>query len=286
MIQSMTGYGKASAQSENIKLSVEIRSLNSKTMDLNMRLPQLFRSSEIELRKLVTQELGRGKVDFSLHVERLGASGESALNEPLIQSYIQELKRISGNLGAETDVLSLVMRLPDVIQHDREEVSESDEQLLVQATKKAMHRLNDFRSEEGESMHRDIKNSIGKIEALLVEIEPYDEDRKEGVRAKMNKLFEEFGEQLDRNRFEQELIYYFEKLDVNEEKVRLRQHCSYFIETMLTDRPGKKLGFISQEIGREINTLGSKSNQAEMQRIVVQMKDELEKIKELALNIL
>jgi uncharacterized protein (TIGR00255 family) len=135
-------------------------------------------------------------------------------------------------------------------------------------------------------MHRDIKNSIGKIEALLVEIEPYDEDRKEGVRAKMNKLFEEFGEQLDRNRFEQELIYYFEKLDVNEEKVRLRQHCSYFIETMLSDRPGKKLGFISQEIGREINTLGSKSNQAEMQRIVVQMKDELEKIKELALNIL
>ena len=286
MIQSMTGYGKAQAQTDLMKMTVEVRSLNSKTMDVSMRLPQIFRSVELELRKLINQSLGRGKIDFSVQVEKLSAQGDAILNRTLIETYFREISEISQALGTETDIFSHVMRLPDVINTERSELAKAEWEVLQLATTQALNRLNEFRAREGEAMRDDMTQSIRKIDSLLTAVEPFDQERKDAVRVKMERALEEFGEGVDRNRFEQELIYYFEKLDVNEEKVRLRQHCNYFLETMETDRPGKKLGFIGQEIGREINTLGSKSNHAEMQRIVVQMKDELEKIKELTLNVL
>jgi uncharacterized protein (TIGR00255 family) len=286
MIQSMTGYGKAVIECDDKKITIEIRSLNSKTLDLNTRLPFLYKEKELEIRKILSEKLQRGKVDFSIQTEVNSVSKAQQINPDIIKAYINEFKEIVPD-ATDAELLTIVMRLPDVMAFSSKELDEDEWNKVVKLMDEAIQNLNEFRVSEGNVLEQEFIQRIGIIQDLLVQVVPFEKERIQTLKERFTKNLEELSAEYDQNRFEQELIYYLEKLDITEEKVRLKNHCDYFIETLKTkDSEGKKLGFICQEIGREINTLGSKSNHSDMQKIVVQMKDELEKVKEQVLNIL
>ena len=292
MILSMTGYGKAVVTYKEKKISVEIKSLNSKNFDLSTRIAPLYREKEMEVRQTLANLLERGKVDFSLWIEKDAALDATPINVQLVKNYYQQIKNIATEIGIPepNDWFSTLLHLPDVTTKTEIEVLEEDEwNVTKQAIDKAVECLIDFRKQEGAALERKFHEKINNIEALLKSIEPYEESRVPKIKEKIIEGLEQVAKvDYDRNRLEQELIYYIEKLDINEEKQRLANHLNYFRETMQEKGHGigKKLGFIAQEMGREINTTGSKSNQAEMQNIVVKMKDELEQIKEQVLNAL
>ncbi len=288
----MTGYGKASAEFGGKKITAEIKSLNSKALDLQTRIAPIYREKEMELRAMISSELERGKVDFSLYIECDDASAATPINRPVLKSYLEQLRSVADELGIkdpEGRWLPTLLRLPDVLT--RTEVVElTDEEWTVArgVAQQAISRLMDFRRQEGAALERKFTEKIDNIAALLTQIEPYEQARVEKIRSRIVDGLNSIPEvQVDRNRLEQEMIYYIEKLDINEEKQRLVNHLQYFRQTMQNGHgQGKKLGFIAQEMGREINTTGSKSNIAEMQNIVVRMKDELEQIKEQVLNVM
>ncbi len=285
MIQSMTGFGKATKQLEDKKISIELKSLNSKNLDLNARMPNQYREKEILLRNLIAKSLVRGKVDFNLQVDITGVVSSTAINKEVVKTYVDQLSQIGK--ATEGELLNIAMRLPDTISSVKEEIEDEEFLLIEDLLKDALIDLNKHRSDEGNVLEQDFRLRIQNISRLLEKVIAIDPERVEGIKSRIQKNISDLREKVDENRFEQELIYYIEKLDITEEKVRLKNHLEYFIENLnSTDSNGKKLGFISQEIGREINTIGSKSNFAAMQQLVVQMKDELEKIKEQLLNVL
>jgi uncharacterized protein (TIGR00255 family) len=291
MIRSMTGYGKAECLLPDKKLTIEVRALNSKQMDTTTRLPALYREKELEIRQMIAATLDRGKVECSMFYELSEEATSGIINESVVKNYYEQLYRISGELGLETslELLSTVMRLPDTIRSERTDLGEEEWEAVREGIRQALGQVNGFRHQEGEVLDRDLRNRVRTIRARLEDVEALEAERITRIRERMgNKLLEFLQkEEVDENRLEQELIYYLEKLDISEEKVRLASHCDYFLETMENPDPvGKKLGFISQEMGREINTLGSKANHAEIQRLVVEMKDELERIKEQVMNVL
>lgn len=291
MIQSMTGYGKADATFEGKKIHVEIKSLNSKSLDLSTRISPLYREKEIEIRQKIARALERGKVDFTLWVEKGDTTAAGVISPEVVAAYVSQIKQISEaqSLPMPQNIWDLVLRLPETTQTNvQESLSEEEWTIVLSTIGTALERLTDFRKQEGEALYRKFTEKVDNIEHLLHEIEPFEHSRVEKIRQRlMDRLSELKGVDYDKNRLEQELIYYIEKLDISEEKQRLANHLRYFRETMLNGHgQGKKLGFISQEMGREINTTGSKSNQAEMQNIVVKMKDELEQIKEQVLNVM
>ena len=291
MIKSMTGFGKAEFEIGNKKISLEIKSLNSKQLDINTRVPALYREKDIEIRKLISETLTRGKVDFAIYLENLGTESTSKINDAIVKDYFKQLSTIQQDLNLEVSELIMqnVMRLPDTVKTVYEELNEEEWKVVRDNIARTIEEVNKFRDQEGNALKLDLENNIQSILELLKEVEPYESQRIENVKTRIMNSLEELklNGSLDKNRFEQELIFYIEKLDINEEKVRLINHCAYFTETMDSEGPsGRKLGFIAQEIGREINTLGSKANESNIQRIVVQMKDNLEKIKEQVLNIL
>ncbi len=281
----MTGFGKSLLQLPSKKITVEIKSLNSKSLDLNARIPGQYREEELQLRNLIANSLTRGKVDFSLYVEITAEETSSVINEAVVRRYIKQLKEVVN--GDETELLKMAIRMPDALKTEREEIDETEFSSIEQAVEAALQEINTFRSDEGKALEVELAKRISNIEELLEKIISMDPDRIAGVRERLRKGVAELKENVDENRFEQELIFYIEKFDITEEKVRLDNHLSYFKETMATEESnGRKLAFISQEMGREINTIGSKSNFAPMQQLVVQMKDELEKVKEQLLNVL
>jgi uncharacterized protein (TIGR00255 family) len=287
----MTGYGKAECILPDKKLSIEIKSLNSKQMDTNARLPSLYKEKELEIRRLISSELERGKVECSFYYELSEDAASGTINGPVVKSYYEQLYKISGELGLETslELLSTVMRMPDTIRTEKPELKENEWGNVKSALKQALAHVTDFRTQEGRSLDADLRQRVEAISEKLTRIEKYEEERISQIRERIGNNLASYlkKEDLDENRFEQELIFYIEKLDISEEKVRLSNHCKYFLETMEDQKPaGKKLGFISQEMGREINTLGSKANHAEIQKLVVEMKDELERVKEQILNVL
>jgi uncharacterized protein (TIGR00255 family) len=289
MIQSMTGFGKAVVEVANKKVSVELKSLNSKQLDLNVRIPNIYREKELEIRNILSQVIERGKVDCLVSVECIDTIVSSKISEGAIRSYYGQIKEIAGNLGVDipNDWFSVIFRLPDVVKTEVGEFDESEWEAVYYAFEKALEALMEFRTQEGKALEEVFKNKIGAIIELLQEIDKYDSDRIEKIKMRLTEASKKLDISYDESRFEQEMIYYIERLDVNEEKVRLGNHLKYFMETMEDEKKqGRKLGFIAQEIGREINTLGSKSNDAEMQKIVVRMKDELEQVKEQILNVL
>ncbi|MFV0379189.1 MAG: YicC/YloC family endoribonuclease [Mangrovibacterium sp.] len=291
MIKSMTGYGKAEFETGNKKITIELKSLNSKQLDLNTRLPMLYREKDLIIRREISEKLIRGKVDFSMFIENLGIESNSAINENIVRAYFNQLSEIQGRLGLPVteQIMQNIMRLPDAVKTVYEELDENEWHAIFENIKNVIVLLDDFRTQEGQALERDIRSNISDIQQLLFQIEVFETQRIEGIKIRINDSLKEFVQNgnLDKNRFEQELIYYLEKLDINEEKVRLTNHCDYFLETLeSTQDVGKKLGFIAQEIGREINTIGSKANESNIQRLVVQMKDALERIKEQTLNVL
>ncbi|MEN8885206.1 MAG: YicC/YloC family endoribonuclease [Winogradskyella sp.] len=285
MIQSMTGYGKSVLQLPTKKISIELKSLNSKSLDLNARMPSMYRAKELGIRKVIAKSLVRGKVDFSLFVEITGEDTSSKINKTVVNEYIKQLKEVVD--GDATELLKMAIRLPDAITTERDDIDEDEWALINTEINEAITKIVAYRKDEGAILKQDFENRIATLTRLLEEVITMDPDRIDGVRARLEKGISDIKEKVDENRFEQELVYYIEKFDITEEKVRLDNHLDYFIKTLnSSDSNGKKLGFISQEIGREINTIGSKSNHAPMQKLVVQMKDELEKIKEQLLNVL
>ena len=285
MIYSMTGFGKSILQLPSKKVTVEVKSLNSKNLDVNTRIPSLYREKEGDIRRLLSKSLERGKIDLSIYIEQTEEEQSNRINELLVRNYIAQLKQI--NDGIEEDYLSIAMRLPDVLKTEREELDKEEWEGGTATIEEAVRLLTEFRLEEGKFLEDDLILRIETIEKLLDQVMTLDEERLVLVRERLLKAITELTLTVDENRFEQELIYYLEKLDITEEKTRLTNHLDYFKKEMKTQLSnGKKLGFISQEIGREINTIGSKANFAPMQNLVVQMKDELEKIKEQLLNIL
>jgi uncharacterized protein (TIGR00255 family) len=285
MIQSMTGFGKKVIQLPSKKITLEIKSLNSKGLDVNARMPSAYREKELELRNIIAKSLVRGKIDFNLYIEMNGEEASTQLNESVLKAYMQQLKSLAEATNAE--LLQMALRLPDALKTDRDEIDEEEYKTIVSGLKDALKAINDFRSTEGKVLETDMQLRIQNIGKLLDEVKKIDPDRMQQVRERLERAVAEIKENVDANRFEQELIYYLEKFDVTEEKVRLANHLNYFLDTLgSADSNGKKLAFITQEIGREINTLGSKANYAPMQQLVVQMKDELEKIKEQSLNVL
>lgn len=290
MIQSMTGFGKDVIQLPSKKITVELKSLNSKNLDINARIPSTYREKELELRNLIASELVRGKIDFSLFVESTGETSNTQLNIAVLKGYMEQLRAANAvPIGAndEVELLKMAVRMPDALKVEREEIDPQEYQAIKQALVKALKEINVFRSQEGAALEKDFVEHITTISELLTKVKEIDPERLKAVRVRLEKAVEDLKTEVDENRFEQELIYYIEKFDITEEKVRLSNHLNYFIESLNSvDSNGKKLGFISQEIGREINTIGSKSNYAPMQQLVVQMKDELEKIKEQLLNVL
>lgn len=292
MIQSMTGYGKATAELTEKKINVEIKSLNSKAMDLSARITPAYREKEMEIRNEISRTLERGKVDFSLWVEKKeSADSATPINQTLIEGYYKQIKDIADNLSipVPADWFQTLLRMPDVMtKTEIQELTEEEWKIVHVAVEEAIKHLVDFRKQEGAALEKKFREKITNISHLLESITPYEKERVEKIKERITDALEKtLSVDYDKNRLEQELIYYIEKLDVNEEKQRLSNHLKYFISTMESGSgQGKKLGFIAQEMGREINTLGSKSNHAEMQKIVVQMKDELEQIKEQVLNIM
>lgn len=286
MIASMTGYGKAVLELPEKKVTIEVRSLNSKTLDLNTRIPSFYREKELEVRNIISEKIQRGKVDFMMMVELNPAARTQKLNAELIKSYIADFKKITPDV-TEADLLPVVMRMPDVMNYSQDDLSTEEWNVIRETILEAVNALNTYRQDEGKVLEKELISYVEKILHNLTLVEPFEGERIETIKDRFNKKLEDAKADIDQNRYEQELIYFFEKLDITEEKVRLKNNCEYFIkEIHEAGSNGKKLGFISQEIGREINTLGSKSNHSEMQKIVVQMKDELEKIKEQSLNIL
>lgn len=285
MIHSMTGYGKFQGQIEHKKISIEIKALNGKNLDLMIRHPQVYKEIELDMRKMLSAELNRGKVEVFIHVENNSGQSATNINKALVQSYMEQLADIVST--DEQSALQIAMRLPDVMQSSREEIDEAEKNFVLAGLEKAAKHLNEFRGQEGAALAEDLIFRIEAISSSLEEVEKIDVVRKEEIRSRLEKAVAEIRESVDENRFEQELIYYLEKYDITEEKVRLRNHLAYFIETLNNNQSsGKKLGFIAQEIGREINTIGSKSYHAALQKVVVIMKDDLEKIKEQLLNVL
>ena len=293
----MTGYGKSVAEFNGKKIHVEVKSLNSKAMDLSTRIAPLYREKEMEIRQIVQTALERGKVDFSIWIERDETTVSAPVNAALVREYYRQLVAVSQELGLDTsaeanrasDWMSVLVRMPDVtLRTEAEELSDEEWAVARKAIEQAVGNLVDFRKQEGQALTRKFLEKIDNIASLLASIEPYEQGRTEKIRQRIvDTLEQHIGADYDKNRLEQELIYYVEKLDISEEKQRLSNHLRYFVETMNEGHgQGKKLGFIAQEMGREINTTGSKSNQAEMQNIVVQMKDELEQIKEQVLNVM
>ncbi|EAP87528.1 hypothetical protein CA2559_02195 [Croceibacter atlanticus HTCC2559] len=281
----MTGFGKSTLQLPTKKISIEIKSLNSKSLDLNARMPNQYREKELDMRKLIASSLMRGKVDFSLYIETTSDDTTSAINSEVVKSYMQQLKQVVAS--DDTELLKMAIKMPDALKTVREEIDETEYDSILNTLKEALVEINRFRTDEGKALEDDFNLRISNIKNLLEEVIKIDPDRINQVKERLRKGIEELKESVDENRFEQELVYYIEKYDITEEKTRLDNHLSYFTETINSaDSNGKKLGFISQEIGREINTIGSKSNYAPMQQLVVQMKDELEKIKEQLLNVL
>ncbi|MDG1328362.1 MAG: YicC family protein [Flavobacteriaceae bacterium] len=285
MIKSMTGYGKSVIQLPTKKITVEIKSLNSKNIDLNTRVPSSYRGKELEIRKRISKSLVRGKVDFNLYVEITGEKTSSKVNEVVIKQYMKQLKSIIP-IG-DVELIKMAIKMPDSMKTEREEIDANEFENILDAVNKALIAINKYRSDEGKVLEKDFNIRIKNISELLTKVIAIDTDRIAIVKDRLRKAVEDLKEAVDENRFEQELIYYLEKYDITEEKVRLKNHLNYFNETLdSSDSNGKKIGFICQEIGREINTIGSKSNHAPMQQLVVQMKDELEKIKEQSLNVL
>ncbi len=286
MIHSMTGFGKASVQLPLKKLTIEIKSLNSKSLDLSVRLSQQYKEKELEVRNVIAQRLERGKIECSLYIEVTGEETSSTINAPIVKSYIQQMKSIIPDADA-TELMKMAVRMPDALKVERAELDEEEWKEIQKILNEALNNIVEFRRQEGAKLQNDFEQQIGSIRILMDEVATYETERINAVKERLRQGLEELKVNTDQNRFEQELIYYIEKLDINEEKVRLTNHLDYFIETMNgTQANGRKLGFIAQEMGREINTMGSKSNHSEMQKCVVQMKDELEKIKEQVLNIL
>lgn len=290
MITSMTGYGKAAGTYGEKNFTVEIKSLNSKQSDIFVRMPSGYKELELPFRSQIHKQLQRGKVEYNLIVESTGSDHVQTINQKAAEVYHNQILQLSDRLGLETsDMLSHLLKLPEVLQSDKPDIEEGEKEFLKQLTAEALDQLNTFRKKEGEKLHADFKQRITAILKKLKVVEEHEQPRIDAVKAKLAKALKDLSDHIesDENRYEQELIYYLEKLDITEEKVRLKAHCEYFDETMNGSKSqGKKLGFILQEIGREINTMGSKANYAQIQRAVVQMKDELEKMKEQMLNVL
>ena len=291
MIKSMTGFGKATGEVNLKKINVEVKSLNSKQADISVRMPSFYKEKELPLRSLINKNLQRGKIEFNLYVELLEGQSSHNLNTALFKKYYSELNAITQELGEKgnTDLISIVAKMPEIMKSEKMDLDEDEWSAINKIIEVALSNINEFRTAEGKTLENELALRINNIEALLTQVNQYEEARIKLVKERIqNNLTEAIGkENINNDRFEQELIYYLEKYDISEEKTRLNAHLNYFKETMNSNNSeGKKLGFISQEIGREINTLGSKANHADMQKIVVQMKDELEKIKEQGLNIL
>jgi len=291
MIKSMTGFGKATGEVNLKKINVEVKSLNSKQADISVRMPSFYKEKELPLRSLINKNLQRGKIEFNLYVELLEGQSSHNLNTALFKKYYSELNAITQELGEKgnTDLISIVAKIPEIMKSEKMDLDEDEWSAINKIIEVALSNINEFRTAEGKTLENELALRINNIEALLTQVNQYEEARIKLVKERIqNNLTEAIGkENINNDRFEQELIYYLEKYDISEEKTRLNAHLNYFKETMNSNNSeGKKLGFISQEIGREINTLGSKANHADMQKIVVQMKDELEKIKEQGLNIL
>ena len=284
MIQSMTGFGKSVLSLADKHISIEIKSLNSKSIDINTRIPQVYREKELDFRKLIAEQLQRGKVDFSIFIENTGTQTPSKINPNIVKSYIEQMRTIVD--GDLTELLKMAVRMPDALQTTSESISEEELANIFQHINLAIADLQNFRSQEGKVLEKDFILRINNINRLLQEVQGLDEERLALIRERLEKAVADI-QNVDANRFEQELIFYLEKLDITEEKIRLKKHLDYFLETLHSEESnGRKLRFIAQEIGREVNTLGSKANFAPMQQLVVQMKDELEKIKEQVLNVL
>ncbi len=285
MIQSMTGYGKHVVQLPSKKITIELKSLNSKSLDINARLPQFYREKELELRKMIANALNRGKVDFNLYVEITGEETTAEVNKGVVKNYMEQLADIAK--GDDIKLLEMALRMPDTLKTDKDDIDEEEYRAIIEAMEEALTKIVEFRNEEGKVLEEDFVARLQNLNELLEAVKAMDPERLGTVRERLDKAVADLKVELDANRFEQELIYYLEKYDITEEKVRLANHLKYFETTLNSDDSnGKKLGFISQEIGREINTIGSKANYAPMQQLVVQMKDELEKIKEQMLNVL
>ena len=284
MIQSMTGFGKSVISLADKHISVEIKSLNSKSIDINTRIPLIYREKELDFRKLIAEQLLRGKVDFTILVENIGNQTPSKINENIVKAYIEQMRNIVD--GDRTELLKMAVRMPDALQTSTESITEEEFAAIFEHIAIAVADLTNFRLQEGKVLEKDFLLRIQNIDHYLQQVQALDNERLLLVRERLEKAVADI-QNVDANRFEQELIFYLEKLDITEEKIRLKKHLDYFIETLQSaDSNGRKLSFIAQEIGREINTLGSKANFAPMQQIVVQMKDELEKIKEQVLNVL
>ena len=290
MIQSMTGYGKKTIQLPTKKITLEIKSLNSKNLDLNVRIPSYYKEKELEVRKTISTHLRRGKIDFSIYVEMTADESLTSINSALVRNYMQQLRNIlQSGVTNDVELLQMAGRMPDALKTEREELDEAEWEIISKGISEVIEKLIDYRTEEGKAMDADFRKSIATISDLLEEVKTLDTERLSAIRTRLDKAIEEIKSknQVDRNRFEQEVLFYLEKMDINEEKVRLASHLDYFLKTMdSTESNGKKLGFISQEMGREINTTGAKANFAPMQKLVIQMKNELEQIKEQVLNVL
>ena len=286
MILSMTGFGKASMQLSTKKITVEVKSLNSKGLDLNTRMPSVYRENELALRNLLAQKLERGKVDFSLFVEVTGEETSSKINAPIVKAYMAQMKAILPDAD-ETELMKMAVRMPDTMKTEREEIDPNEWNQIQTVIDEAIENMLSFRTSEGASLEKEFTLRIGNIRSYMNQALALDPERVTAIKERLKTAIDELKVNVDTNRFEQELIYYLEKLDITEEKVRLTNHLDYFLQTLNgSEANGRKLGFITQEMGREINTMGSKSNHAEMQKLVVMMKDELEKIKEQVLNVL
>ncbi len=291
MLLSMTGFGKATTELTDKKIVVEIKSLNSKQLDLSARIPNAYKEKEIELRNTIARVLERGKVEVNIYTENVGKVVSTQINQNVLEAYYQQIKQSATQLGVAEpgeSLFNILLRMPDVMKSETQEVSDAEWEALNSSVKQAIVQLIEFRLQEGKMLEDLFRSKIANIARLLNDVEQYETERVEKIRLRIEEALQKIGEKdYDKNRLEQEMIYYIEKLDVNEEKNRLNNHLQYFIETMDgKSGQGKKLGFILQEIGREINTLGSKSNHAEMQKIVVQMKDDLEQMKEQILNVM
>ena len=290
MTHSLTGFGKSEVTIGHLHVNIEIRSLNSKFLDITLKIPTVFKEIDSSLRTIIKNDLTRGKVELSIHYEKINSSSRITINKEQLKNYYSQLKEISTELNNQNDkdFMGYALKLPEVIQHQKETVDKQSNETLINAVKEACEDLNSFRKKEGESLQKELLNYVNSILVNLTKIDPFEKERLPKVKQKLFRSVEELNlkSQIDEKRLEQELIYYAEKLDLTEEKIRLKEHCSYFLETLKEKNSGKKLGFITQEMGREINTLGSKANHLSIQKIVVEMKDELEKIKEQVLNIL
>ena len=286
----MTGFGKAEVKLKQLYLNIEIRSLNSKFLDLNIKTPSIFKEMDLSIRSIIKDEVKRGKVELTLHYEKTSEQQNISFNKEQVLNYYNQIKTLKTELNdnIESDILAQVLKLPDIIQHYKEELKESDRKIILKGILEACEELNKFRYKEGESLGKIISNYVKNIQSQIKEIEKFEKERLPEIKTKLNKAIDELQlkDKIDNKRLEQEIIYYSEKIDITEEKVRLNEHCNYFLKTLNEQQGGKKLGFISQEMGREINTLGSKAHNLSIQKIVVNMKDELEKIKEQVLNIL